>query len=257
MDCNQARLLLEADHDGELDLVRHLELAEHLRTCAACAKEAGVVRDRRDALRGSLPRFTAPAHLAGKIRATLEAAGAPLAIERPARPFAFPNAFWSAVGLAAAVALVFSVGFASGNSHARAGRLLDEAVNDHVRSLQADHLTDVASTDQHTVKPWFTGKLDFSPPVADLAAAGFPLTGGRLDQFDGHRAAALVFHRRQHAINLFVWPADTGALGSNRTARNGYNTEAWSQGGLNYLAVSEIPAAELAQFAAAFRETVR
>ena len=115
------------------------------------------------------------------------------------------------------------------------------------------HLTDVPSSDQHTVKPWFAGKLDFSPPVVDLAAAGFPLAGGRLEHIDGRTAAALVFHRRQHAINVFIWPAITGSVPTRQADRNGYHAESWSQDGLNFLAVSEIPAAELSQFATAFR----
>ena len=126
-------------------------------------------------------------------------------------------------------------------------------VNDHARSLRAEHLVDVASTDQHTVKPWFAGKLDFAPPVADLASVGFPLAGGRLEQVEGRPAAALVFHRRTHAINLFIWPAAGGTLAAHRSGHNGYHTECWSQGSLNFFAVSEIPAAELAQFADAFR----
>jgi anti-sigma factor RsiW len=126
-------------------------------------------------------------------------------------------------------------------------------VSDHVRSLQAGHLTDVVSTDQHTVKPWFAGKLDFSPPVVDLSGDGFPLAGGRLEQIDGRPAAALVFHRRLHTVNLFVWPTAAGEIPARRGAEKGYNTEGWSQGGMNFLAVSEIPASDLAQFAAAYR----
>jgi anti-sigma factor RsiW len=126
-------------------------------------------------------------------------------------------------------------------------------VAQHVRSLQLDHLTDVTSTDQHTVKPWFAGKLDFSPPVVDLASAGFPLAGGRLDQLDGRPAASLVFHRRQHVINLFIWPASARALASQATRRAGFNVQAWSKDGLNFLAVSELPAEELANFTSTFR----
>ena len=254
MDCNETRRLLDAHVDGELDAVRDLELAAHLRTCADCARLAENARARRVALRDSLPRFTASPQLAAKIRAALPPA-APPATATPARPSPAKIIFpvWQLAGLAASLAFAVFAGFAWGNARAHANLLIDDAIADHVRSLQADHLTDVASTDQHTVKPWFAGKLDFSPPVVDLAAAGFPLTGGRLEHFDGRPAAALVFHRRQHAINLLIWPAGAASLSPRAAERNGYNTIVWSRGGLNFVAVSEIPATELAQFAEAFR----
>jgi anti-sigma factor RsiW len=164
---------------------------------------------------------------------------------------------WQVTGLAASLAFAALVGFAWGNARSQASLLVDEAVSDHIRSLQTDHLTDVASTDQHTVRPWFAGKLDFSPPVADLAAMGFPLTGGRLEHIAGRPAAALIFHRRQHVINLFIWPVSQTAVAPRHTSRNGYNAETWSQAGLNFLAVSEIPATELKQFSETFRTSMR
>jgi anti-sigma factor RsiW len=150
--------------------------------------------------------------------------------------------------MAASLAAVLILGYSWGSARARNGLLLDEAVADHVRSLQAGHLMDVVSTDQHTVKPWFNGRLDFSPPVADLADLGFPLAGGRLERLDGQTAAALVFHRRLHSINLFVWSAARGSVPEGLGGKSGYQVKSWSQGGLNFLAVSEIPAAELGQF---------
>jgi anti-sigma factor RsiW len=257
MDCNETRRLLDADTDGELDLVHHLELEAHLQTCLDCARHAASVRARRAALRESLPRFTAPPRLAEKIRAALRAEDAPAPAKQPAprrSPLLWP--VWSITGLAASLAFVLLAGYTWGNARAHADLLIDDAVSDHVRSLQASHLTDVTSTDQHTVKPWFAGRLDFSPPVVDLAAEGFPLAGGRLEHLDHRPAAALVFHRRQHAINLFIWPATGSALPSRQAGRDGYNTETWSQAGLNFLAVSEIPAGELSQFAEAFRTNV-
>jgi anti-sigma factor RsiW len=249
MTCHETRALLEADADGELDLVRHLELEAHIRACPECARTADAIRARREALRSALPRFAAPPRLVESIRASL-GAPAPLPARRP--PLRWLG--WNAMGLAASLALAVVGGYSWGRAHERGDGLLREAVADHVRSLQGDHLMDVVSTDQHTVKPWFIGKLDFSPPVVDLADAGFPLVGGRLEHLDGRAAAALVFKRRQHAINLFVWPADGGGVPAPRGSGSGYNVTAWSRNGLNFLAVSEIPAAELGQFASAFRE---
>jgi anti-sigma factor RsiW len=251
MDCNETRRLLEAGLDGELDLVRHLEMEAHLRTCTECARAAETARARRTALRESLPRYSAPAGLAARIRAALPATAPAPAVTKTVFPL------WQVTGLAASLAFTTLLGFAWGHARARADLLIDDAISDHVRSLQASHLTDVASTDQHTVKPWFAGKLDFSPPVVDLASAGFPLTGGRLEHLDRRPAAALVFHRRQHAINLFVWPADQAAVDSRQVTRAGYNALTWSQAGFNFLAVSEIPVSELQQFSADFRAATR
>lgn len=261
MNCEDTRRLLDADLDSELDLVRHLDLAAHLRGCPACASIAGNARARRAALRAALPRFTAPPPLAEKIRASMRGAGAQPETpgprrESPASPPAQPGTvfhLWQRAGVAASVSLALLGGYAWGNARAHANLLFDEAVTDHVRSLQAAHLTDVASTDRHTVKPWFAGKLAFSPPVVDLALQGFSLAGGRLEHLAGHPAAALVFHCRRHAINLFIWPANERALSARTARRDGYNATTWSNAGLNFLAVSEISADELAQFADAFR----
>jgi anti-sigma factor RsiW len=248
MTCKESRALLEADSDGELDSIRHLELEAHLRTCPECARQAKGIRARREALREALPRFTAPPRLVERIRASLKEQE-----PRPARraPVIWPA--WNVAGLAASLALAAICGYAWGRSQSRGDALINEAVADHVRSLQASHLMDVVSTDQHTVKPWFIGKVDFSPPVADLADVGFPLVGGRLEHLDGRGAAALVFKRRQHAINLFIWPASGDGVAARGARENGYNARTWSQGGLNFLAVSEIPAEELEQFISAYR----
>jgi anti-sigma factor RsiW len=254
MDCNETRRLLEADVDGELDLIRHLELEAHLSGCPECAHLGGSLRARRVALRESLPRFTASHQLTGKVLAALRAEKATVAAPGPAVRLARVSwPIWRAAGVAASVAFALVVGYTWGNARARSNLLIDEAVSDHIRSLQFNHLSDIASTDRHTVKPWFAGKLDFAPPVIDLAAAGFPLTGGRLEHLDGSPAAALVFRRRQHAINLFIWPVVSNAVSTRSAELHGYHAQSWCQGGFNFLAVSEIPAAELSQFAATFQ----
>jgi anti-sigma factor RsiW len=248
MTCEAIRPLLEAHSDGELDLVRQLEVETHLAGCPACAAAAAALAARRAALRESLPRFAAPAGLRGQVLAQWRpAAPAPA----PAKVIRFP--VWNLAAMAAALAAAALLGFAWGSHRSRAEARFAEAFGAHARSLQEGHLVDVVSTDQHTVKPWFTGKLDFSPPVFDLASAGYPLAGGRLERMEGRAAAALVFHRRLHVINLLVWPADAGAATEREEHVQGYNAATWSQGGLNFLAVSEIPMTDLEAFAAAYR----
>ena len=151
MDCNETRRLIDADTDGELDLVRHLELATHLDTCPECRRHADAARARRAALRESLPRFTAPPWLAGKIRAALQAEGMPAAAPAAPRAPAY-GWIWNVGGLAACLTLALLAAFSWGHARARANLLVEEAINDHVRSLQAGHLTDVTSTDQQDRK---------------------------------------------------------------------------------------------------------
>ena len=253
MNCDESRLLLDAYADGELDLVRHIELEAHLKACPTCLRRSEAIAARRIRIRDSLPRFPASQELRGRIHASLRAEARGAARQGPL-PFPVAWRRWNLAGLAASVTVALLAGYSWGSHHARSTSLADEAFAGHMRSLQASHLTDVTSTDRHTVKPWFAGKLDFSPPVVDLADLGFPLVGGRLDQIDGHTASALVFRRRLHAINVFVWPA-RGAISPPRSAtESGFSAQGWTHGGLNFLAVSEIPAAELEQFAGEFRK---
>jgi anti-sigma factor RsiW len=146
-----------------------------------------------------------------------------------------------------AFALVWSAGLYLALPSA-SERLEEELVAGHARALMADHALDVVSSDQHTVKPWFNGKLDFSPAVINLAAQGYALTGGRLDYLARRPVAALVYKHRQHLIDVFVWPAAVGEDAPKNASRRGYNLVHWTRGGLNYWAVSDLNAAELAQF---------
>lgn len=258
MDCNETHRLLEANLDGELDLVHSLGVEAHVRDCPACARREANARLRRESLRENLPSYAAPTGLAEKIRASLPRPIAFSAPEiAPARTVTRPFAWWQFSGLAAGLALALFAGFKWGDSRARSDGLLNTAIEEHVRSLQAGHLMDVASTDQHTVKPWFAGQLDFSPPVVDLASTGFPLAGGRLEHLDGHRAAALIYHSGKHAINVFIWPATRELASANVTQKNGYHIQRWSQSGLNFVAVSDAAAADLDRFSRAFKAAVK
>ncbi len=243
MNCKYQPATLDAYCDGELEPSLQREIEAHVRSCASCTAAVAAARERKTALKAALGRYRAPAELVARLRAETAAPAS-----AAARVVEFRRQLWPALGMAACLALGLFAGAHWAGRRAAADSLLDEAVNNHVRSLQAAHLTDVASTDRHTVKPWFAGRLDFSPPVVDLASEGFPLIGGRLERVSGHTAAALVFHRRQHTINLLVWPAGDDALPPETAERNGYHTLRWTQGGLALLAVSEIPADELMRF---------
>jgi anti-sigma factor RsiW len=249
MTCADLRKVLHAYADGELDPARSLEVEEHLAGCPDCGRTCGGLRALQDLVAQGPLRFTPPPDLYGAIRSSLRAA------ERAGAPRRLP---WRWLALAASVALVslatwwaFRVGLPAAGE-----RLTREVAANHVRSLMEKHLLDVESSDRHTVKPWFLGKLNFAPPVPDLADQGFPLVGGRLDYLDDRVVAALVYRRRQHVINLFVWPSAPGADAAARPGEwQGYHLAHWSAGGMTFWAVSDLNAQELHEFARLVRET--
>lgn len=258
MRCDDARILMHGHLDGELELGRALELERHLEDCPRCAPEYATLRALRSRVRDGAPRYQAPAELEERIRTALareDSSSITSSARRPATASRTPR--WrlgiaAAAGIAAAMlAAIVLMRTASppGND------LVQQVVASHVRSLMASHLLDVASTDQHTVKPWFDGKLDFSPPVTDFSRRGFPLIGGRLDYIDNRAVAALVSQHGKHVINVFMWP-DAGAAPTSITAppRQGYNVEQIAIGGMNCYVVSDLNDAELKQFADLLRD---
>ncbi|HJU27981.1 MAG TPA: anti-sigma factor [Candidatus Binataceae bacterium] len=246
MNCEEAGTLLQAYVDGELDLIKSLEVETHLGVCAACTSDHAGLRALRSALRNDAPYYKTPSRLEARVRAAIRDARR---AERGRRVW-FARYAWVALPAAAVILAaivvkgVLPLGTRAGELTAR------EVLDDHLRSLAANHLTDVLSSNQHTVKPWFDGRLDFTPPVKDLAADGFPLIGGRLDYLNNRPAAAIVYRRRQHVINLLVAPAENAADSTPAIeTREGYNIAHWVKSGMAYWAVSSVSAPELVKFA--------
>jgi anti-sigma factor RsiW len=248
MNCAESRTLLHAHADGELDLANSIELERHFNGCTVCAAERQAVQSLKTALRQSSLRYNAPASLRSELRRMARAPST------GARPRLFQSLLpWKLLAFGATALALLTLLIRPGFSEP--DRLLDEAVSSHVRSLMADHLTDVASSDQHTVKPWFNGKIDFAPSVKDFAAQGYPLTGGRLDYLEGHSVAALVYRHNQHFINVFVWPAgNAGAGKSSVDHRRGYSIIRREGGGLRYCLVSDLNQEELAKLASLLQQ---
>jgi len=244
MQCDEARPLLDAYIDAELPAAERAALREHLAICPQCQPEAAAIERLRDEIRGAAPVYRASPALRAQIRAELRrgaAGGQPAARG------------W----LAYAASLLVAVMIGSGGTWLISGerqqsRIADELIDSHLRSLLADHLIDVQSSDKHTVKPWFAGRTTLSPPGVDLGAEGFVLVGGRLDLIAGEPVPALVYRAGKHVINVFVLPARSGTFAETVT-RRGYSLRHWTIGDLGYWAVSDASADEFGKFERAFR----
>jgi len=274
MNCQENEMLIHAYVDGELDLLSTVKLEAHLRDCTPCAQAHKNLQTLRSGISSGDLYFKAPSHLAERVHLALQeadngeaydsAAVQEMSRRMPSQQLAkrmWWQFSWAWAGVAAAVAMAALVVWRLDPGVSRRSQnelLAQEVLSSHVRSLMASHLTDVPSSDQHTVKPWFNGKLDVSPPVIDLTAQGFTLIGGRLDYVDARAIGAVVYRRRQHVINLFV--AQT-ATTERRAARiemvQGFNIRHWSDRGLNYWAVSDLAKDELADFGDRFESALK
>jgi len=247
MRCDEVRPRLEAYVDEELAEAERGQLRDHLADCPECGPEAATLERLREGIRRSAPIYRAPESLRSQIRFALrhEAAATSGAAKRAPGWLAYAASLLLAVALGSGGTL-----FITGERQEDA--VANELIDSHLRSLLGSHLTDVASSDQHTVKPWFAGRSDVSPPAVDLAGEGFPLIGGRLDLIAGKPVPALVYRRREHVINVFVLPASRGDLAKTLT-RRGYSLRHWDEGDLGLWAVSDTAGSELAEFERAFR----
>ena len=246
-------VLLHGYVDGELDAANALQVEQHLAECPDCIAHLRQIEDSRAAMAQVGVRWPASDALRSRVSAALQReVAAPQAMRAPLmswRLFLDRATRWSllpSLAVLAACVLFVTMRPQPGPS------LQDDLVSSHVHSMLANHLTDVATSDQHTVKPWFNGKIDFSPPVVDLKERGFPLVGGRVDYLNGRVVAALIYRRNGHVINLFVWPSSGPAAPAGE--REGYNLLNWTQAGLNFWAVSDANPVELKEFQEDFSE---
>ncbi len=249
MNCSEANDLMQGHLDHELDLVRAIEIEKHMEACKACSEAYRQYKTLQSALKEQGQYYSAPEYLQSRIRSALA-----LPRAHKATPWSRTLSLtWLNFGASLALAVVATLGLSLYLVAPPPSELLTEdIISSHVRSLMANHLADIASSDQHTVKPWFTGKLDFSPPVTDLTAQDFALVGGRLDYLDNRPVAALVYRHRQHLVNLFIWPATPAEVSAPDTlSKQGYNLIHWAHAGMVFWAISDLDLAELKEFVAA------
>jgi len=248
LSCQRAAELNHGYLDGELDLARSLEVEQHMRECEVCARAYHNQITLRSSLKDESLYYRAPEKLKKRIQSSLR---------NEAKSEVSPRAFgWHWLTVGASLAFMLLIGLVVWRVvPIRLNPSVDlaqEIVSNHVRSLLpgGSHLTDVLSSDQHTVKPWFDGKVDFAPPVKDFASQEFRLYGGRLEYLNNRTVATLIYQRRLHYINLYIWPAEqTGATGEVTTQRQGYNLIHWTSSGMSYWAISDLNSVELHEFA--------
>jgi mycothiol system anti-sigma-R factor len=270
MNCEEAINLMDGYLDGELDPITNQEIERHLRDCPGCEQVYEAQRAVVRAIGSAAPYYKAPVELRQRIQSSLRnEIGAKTTrngtrgsqVLRTPKRSILPEIPWNWLALAAAIILVAIIASSLSPRLRSPGGdqfLATQLIASHVRSLMANHLADVASSDQHTVKPWLDAKLDFAPPVVDLTSAGFPLIGGRLDYLDNRPVAALIYQRRKHFINLFVWPASDASrrTKAKEISRQGYHLLHWVEGDFNYWAVSDVNKEDLQNFQRLFEEQI-
>jgi anti-sigma factor RsiW len=260
MTCQDALHLLHPYSDGELDLVRLVEIEQHFTECAECGEQLKNLRSLRAAISSPALYYRAQAALRTRVQLSSPSVTQVTQVTQVTRQRRPSAAQWAAIaaGLLLLIGSSTTIGILLSRAGSADDRLAELVVAGHVRSLQADHLRDVVSTDRHTVKPWFRGKLDFSPQVPDLSTQGYPLSGGRLDYLADRPVAALVYYRRLHAINLFTWPAGNDEEKTVRVfARQGFHVRYWQRTGMTYWAISDLNDQEFDEFVRLFQEQSR
>ena len=249
MTCRETKNLLNAYVDGELDSAGSIAVETHMRGCASCLADGENLHGLSTAIENASLRFKVPLRLNRDVRAAIRAANP------EARSFVF---YWRWASVLASAVLVIAVTWAGTAHWARSSEetlLLNAIVSSHIRSMMANHVTDVSSSDSYAVEPWFSGKLDYSPPAKDLTEQGFRFIGCRLDYLDNRPIAALVYQRSRQVINLFVWPSNSPAFSEpQQLARQGYNLIHWTRSGMTYWLISELNFTELNECARLLKE---
>ncbi|HRD87925.1 MAG: anti-sigma factor [Candidatus Accumulibacter phosphatis] len=249
MDCARTRNYMHGYLDRELDPVTASGIEAHLQSCAACAQAYALQTSLHKAIKGQATYYTAPEALAARVRAgfrtTRESAG------KTYTPPHTPRRQWLALFAAVAASVLITwtavIQLETGSRDERIG---SEVLAGHARAVLTNHLAEIASSDRHTVKPWLSSKLDFSPPVTDLTTAGFPLVGARLDYLDNRPVAALVYRHRQHVIDLFIWPdTQASAAAMQASSKQGFNLLHWTHAGMTFWAISDLNPAAIRTFA--------
>jgi mycothiol system anti-sigma-R factor len=250
--CEMTQSVLHGYLDGELDAARAAEFERHLLSCPQCVAELEAQENLRSTIQSAGLRERAPENLRRNLQAAISGtstAGEPVKTATPIRPrTSVRPTWWLTLAAVAVFAIVLGSRFLPNLSQGHGGDEMTAAIVDaHLRSLQPGHLEDVISTDQHTVKPWFDGRIDFAPPVHDFVSDGFPLQGGRLDVVRGKTVAVLVYGRRKHIINVFVWPANERDESPQQGSQLGYNWIDWRKSGMEFSAISDVSAPDLVE----------